>query len=116
MLMVEFVKITSVPVVGTPFAVKLALNQMKLPLLIGVPLKFDPFDVFALHLGGGGGVGQVMLLGEKLIDIVLSPTNVAVPEKVRVPVAAGLTVSDIVSLKVPELGALKLTEPVWAVG
>jgi hypothetical protein len=59
-------------------------------------------------------VGHMMLLGEKLMGIVFCPTNVAVPEKLTVPVAAGLTVSGIVVLKVPDEGAVKLTEPVWA--
>lgn len=94
MLMAEFVKVTVAPVVGTPLAWKLALNQTKLPLLIGVPLKFDTMVVVAWHSGGGGGVGQVMLLGEKLMLIVFCPSKVAVPEKLTVPVAGGLTVSD----------------------
>jgi hypothetical protein len=41
--MVEFVKEIVAPVLGIPLAVKLALNQMKLPGWIGVPLKFEMF-------------------------------------------------------------------------
>ena len=43
------------PVLGIPCGLKLALNQIKLPPLIGVPLKFDEFDDCAEH---GGGVGS----------------------------------------------------------
>jgi hypothetical protein len=32
-------------------AVKLALNQMKLPPLIGVPLKFDAIAIWKVHFG-----------------------------------------------------------------
>jgi hypothetical protein len=38
-------------VLGIPFTEKLALNQMKLPPLIGVALKFDTLAVWAMHLG-----------------------------------------------------------------
>lgn len=38
---VELVKLIVAPVLGMPFAVKLALNQMYVPALICVPLKLD---------------------------------------------------------------------------
>ena len=43
--MVEFRKKTLAPVLGIPVALKLALNQMKLPPLIGVALKLDAMAV-----------------------------------------------------------------------
>jgi hypothetical protein len=42
--MVEPVKNIVAPVLGTPLAVKLALNQMKPPGSMDVPLKFEMFD------------------------------------------------------------------------
>jgi|SRR5258708_3888478 hypothetical protein len=72
------------PVLGIPLAVKLALNQIKLPLLMGVPLKFDTFDVGVEQ--GGGVTGQPRLLfGEKVIGIVLNPASVAEPDSVKLP-------------------------------
>lgn len=41
---VEFVKVITAPELGMPLAVKFALNQMKLPPLMGVPLKLDALD------------------------------------------------------------------------
>jgi hypothetical protein len=49
--MVEFRKKTLAPVLGIPVAFMLALNQMKLPPLIGVALKLDAMAVWAMHLG-----------------------------------------------------------------
>jgi len=40
---VEALKVMVAPVLGIPVAVKFALNQMKLPDAIGVPLKFEMF-------------------------------------------------------------------------
>jgi hypothetical protein len=40
-VMVEAVKDIVAPVLGIPLAVKLALNQMKLPAWMGVPLKLE---------------------------------------------------------------------------
>ena len=76
-LIVEFVKLTVAPVLGIPLAVKFALNQMKLPPLMCVPLKFELFVVLTLHTGGAG---QLMLDGEKLIDVELWPSKVAEPD------------------------------------
>lgn len=48
---------------------------------MGVPLKFDELVDVAVQ-GGGGGVVQFMLSGEKTILISLCPTKVAEPERV----------------------------------
>jgi len=42
-VMVEPLKVIVAPVLGIPLAVKLALNQMKLPDSTGVPLKLEMF-------------------------------------------------------------------------
>jgi hypothetical protein len=66
-------------------AVKLALNQRKLPAGTDVPLKFDGLFADAWHGGGGGGVGQLRVFGEKImLPEPLSPT-VTVPEKETLP-------------------------------
>jgi hypothetical protein len=73
-----------------------------------VPLKFDEF-VDSAEQGGGGGAGQVRLVGEKLISIVLNPTKEAVPENVKVSLNVGnepLTVSP----NFPFEGAVKVIE------
>lgn len=80
---VELVKKTVAPVLGIPCGLKFALNQMKSPPWMGVPFKFAEFVDCAVH--GSGGAAQLRLLGEKLIGIVLNPTNVAEPEKVKEP-------------------------------
>ena len=49
--MLEFRKKTLAPVLGIPVIFKLALNQMRLPPLIGVALKLDVMAVWAMHLG-----------------------------------------------------------------
>lgn len=59
------------------------MNQIKLPLLMDVPLKFDTFDVGDEQ--GGGVTGQVRLAGEKTIGMVLKPASVALPDSVNVP-------------------------------
>lgn len=71
---VEFVKVTVLPVLGIPVAVKLALNQINLPPAMAVPLKLATFELLAVQAGGGGGggvVGQVRGLVEKLMFAVL---------------------------------------------
>lgn len=78
---VEFVKVTVLPVLGIPVAAKLALNQIKLPPAMGVPLKLAIFELLAVQAGGGGGggvVGQISGLIEKLMLAVL-PARLAVP-------------------------------------
>jgi hypothetical protein len=85
---VELAKVMVAPVLGTPFAVKLALNQTHWPGSRGVPLKFDAI-VDCAALLDGGGVPQVILVGEKLIPTVFAPTSAAVPEKLTVPPNAG---------------------------
>lgn len=51
---------------------------------MGVPLKFDTFDVGVEQ--GGGVTGQPRLLfGEKVIGIVLNPASVAEPDSVKLP-------------------------------
>jgi hypothetical protein len=68
--------------------VKLALNQIKLPAGTGVPLKFDELVAVATHGGGGDGVEQLRVLGEKVISWgPLSPT-VTVPDTETLPVKA----------------------------
>jgi hypothetical protein len=42
-IIVEDVNEIVAPVLGIPLAVKLALNQIKLPASIGVPLKLEMF-------------------------------------------------------------------------
>jgi len=88
-VIVEFVKVSIAPVLGTPLAVKLALNQMKSPPLMGVPLKFEVFEVCAGQPGGGDD-GQVNVALAKEIAIVLNvsgvlSTSVAVPDAEKVP-------------------------------
>jgi hypothetical protein len=69
----ELVKVIVAPVLGIPLAEKLALNQIQLPALIWVPLKFDPI-VDCVEHGGGGGVPQLTLLGEKsMLTALTSP-------------------------------------------
>jgi hypothetical protein len=65
--MFPFVKSIVTPLLGTLWAVKLALNQMKLPAGTDVPLKFDELVAVATHGGGGGGDGHMDMLGEKVI-------------------------------------------------
>jgi hypothetical protein len=60
----ELVKVIVAPVLGIPLAEKFALNQIQLPALIWVPLKFDPM-VDCVEHAGGGGVPQLRLLGAK---------------------------------------------------
>lgn len=78
------------PVLGIPLAVKLALNQMKLPPLMGVPLKPPLLDVGVEHGGGGGGPqDRLLLVLVKVIVFVLlvpGPSSVAKPESVKFPV------------------------------
>jgi hypothetical protein len=83
---VEFVKVTVAPVLGTPVAVKLALNQMNVPPAIAVPLKLAELELFTVQGGGGGGVvGQISGLVEKLMLAVLpEDVMVAVPLSERV--------------------------------
>jgi hypothetical protein len=83
--MFPFVKSMVTPPLGTLLAVKLALNQRKDPAGTGVPLKFEALFAVSVHGGGGGGPGQVMLVGEKLMEIVFQPSKVAVPDGVNVP-------------------------------
>jgi hypothetical protein len=109
---VEFWKVKVAPLLGIPFAVKLALNQMKSPPWIGVPLKFEEFVDCAVH--GGGGAEQFRLLGEKLIGIVFNPTKVADPENV-VEHVRGPSGWVSVVLKVPFPGATKEIEFVMVI-
>jgi hypothetical protein len=81
-LMVEAVKVNVAPVLGMPLALKFALNQMKFPASMGVPLKLELFVVLSEHTGGDG---QLKVEGEKVMDIVLNPSKVAVPDGVNVP-------------------------------
>jgi len=48
--MLEPVKVMVAPVLGMPLAVKFALNQMKLPDTMGVPLKLEAFVDVAGHV------------------------------------------------------------------
>ena len=84
-VMVEAWKKIVAPELGIPPAVKLALNQMESPEGIGVPLKFEALE---LEAQVGGGPGQSTLAGEKVIDIVLNPSRVAVPDGVKSPLNA----------------------------
>jgi hypothetical protein len=99
---VEFVKVTVLPVLGIPVAAKLALNQINLPPAMGVPLKLAIFELLAVQAGGGGGggvVGQTSGLVEKLMLAVLpEDTTVAVPLSERV--ATGNRPSGIVAFTV----------------
>jgi hypothetical protein len=102
--MFPFVKSIVTPLLGTLWAVKLALNQMKLPAGTELPLKFDELVAVATH-GGGVTMGQVALLGEKLISTIEPElVNVADPVKVQVPVSgAPGQVPDAVSVAVVPL-------------
>jgi hypothetical protein len=101
---VELVNVMIAPVLGMPFTVKLELNQIHSPELMGVPLKFDEFVDCAVQ-GGGGGAPQVRLAGEKLMGVE-DPSSVAVPEKLTVPFKAG-NEPMMVSLNVSDLPVLK---------
>ena len=101
---VELVKVMVAPVLGMPFTVKLELNQIHSPELMGVPLKFDAFVDCAVQ-GGGGGAPQVRLVGEKLMGAA-DPSSVAAPEKVTLPFKAG-NEPVMVSLNVSDLPVLK---------
>jgi hypothetical protein len=83
--MVEFVKLTVAPELGIPLAVKLALNQMKFPPCIGVPLKLEAFEEGETQ---GGGVDEQLTLPDELIVAELSTlpftTKFAVPDKEKV--------------------------------
>jgi hypothetical protein len=69
----ESVKVMVAPVLGIPLAEKLALNQIQLPALIWVPLKFDPM-VDCVEHGSGSGVPQLRLLGERsMLTVCKSP-------------------------------------------
>ena len=86
---VELVNVMTAPELGMPLALKFALNQMKFPPLMRVPLKLEALDVGVWH-GGDGGVSQTKGLGEKLMSTVLktSPllaTRVAVPVTEKLP-------------------------------
>src|SRR5579859_573389 len=83
--MVELVKLIVAPLLGMPPAVKLALNQMKSPAAIGVPLKLEVLEDEAAQ-GGGVLWLQFKAAGVKAMLTVLneSPllsTKVAVPER-----------------------------------
>lgn len=87
---VEPVKVIVAPVLGTPLAAKFALNQMKVPPLMCVPLKLEEFDEGELQ-GGPEAAGQLSGLGEKLMAIELKgfpapSTKVAVPDREKLPV------------------------------
>jgi hypothetical protein len=98
---VEPQKVIVAPLLGIPLALIWALNQMVSPAGIAVLLKFDwmhdcahgrhGFGVgvgvgVGVGIGVGVDVGQLRLLGENLIGMVLKPSNVAEPEKLLVPV------------------------------
>jgi hypothetical protein len=79
---VEFVNVIVAPVLGMPFAVKLAFNQIHSPELMGVPLK--PDEMLACpEQGGGDGGPQVRLIGDTAIAFnpPFVPGIQAVPEK-----------------------------------
>lgn len=96
---VEFVKVTVVPVLGTPVAVKLALNQMNVPPAIAVPLKLAESKLFTVQGGGGGVVGQVSGLVAKLMLAVL-PEDVMVAVPLSKRVATGKRPKGTVALTV----------------
>lgn len=126
---VEFVKVMTAPELGMPLALKFALNQMKFPPLMGVPLKLEALDDGVWH-GGGGEDWQTRGLGEELMFTVLnvSPalsTKVAVPVTEKLPergptalvtlalkfrLASGVTgmESDIVNVELPLITTLKV--------
>ena len=54
--------------------------------------------------------GQVRVLGEKVIGMVLNPTRVAEPENVTLPLRGPSGCCDILVLKVPLEGATKVIE------
>jgi hypothetical protein len=106
---VEQLKLIVAPLLGMPLALIWALNQTESPAGIAVPLKFDWMHEVAHGghgVGVGVGVGQLRVLGEKVMGMVLSPTKVAEPEKVLVPVR-GPSGFVIQVLKVPFEGAVK---------
>ena len=95
-----FVKSIVTPLLGTLWAVKLALNQRKLPAGTDVPLKLEELVAVATQGGGGGGPGQLRVFGEKVMaTLPLSPT-VTVPDTETLPVKAP-TLVVMVALKSP---------------
>jgi hypothetical protein len=111
----EFVRFTVAPLLGIPLAVKLALNQMKSPPSIGVPLKFEAFTDCAEQGGGGGGV-HVRLEGENVItpyagySLPFPPVSWTVPENAKLPSSAGNEAVTVL-LNVPDAGAVNGIEP-----
>jgi len=102
------------PLLGTLLALKWALNQINVPAGTEVPLKFEGLFADAVHGGGGGGaVGQLMVTGEKEIEMVLRPSNVAVPDGVKLPLNVPMVFVIGPLLKVEEL-ATKLVESVMS--
>jgi hypothetical protein len=105
----ELLKVITAPVLGMPWAVKFALNQIHWPESREVPLKFDALPDIAVQTGGGVGP-QVRLVGDTSMWIVFHPAREALPEKLKVPFKGGNEPHTAVS-KVLET-AVKGTKPV----
>lgn len=117
-----FVKLIVTPLLGTPLALKFALNHMYVPAGTDVPLKFEELVALAWHGGGGGGPGQVKPEGEKLmLNVFVSPvvwsTNVAVPDGEKgPPVNVENDCEPELFEKLPEAELEKLNELLTVVG
>jgi hypothetical protein len=106
----ELLNVITAPVLGMPFAVKLALNQIHWPESRDVPLKFDALPDIDEQTGGGGVAPQVRVVGDTSMWIVFHPAREAWPEKLKLPFKGGNVPHTVVS-KVLET-AVKGTKPV----
>ncbi len=84
----ELLKVMTAPVLGIPFAVKFALNQIHCPEWRELPFRLDALPESDAQTGGGVGP-QVRVVGETLTWIVFHPASEAVPEKLKVPFKVG---------------------------
>ncbi len=84
----ELLNVITAPVLGMPFAVKFALNQIHSPELREVPFRFDALPDIDAQTGGGVGP-QVRVPGETWTWIVFHPASEAVPEKLKLPFKVG---------------------------
>ena len=93
----ELVRVITAPVLGMPFAVKLALNQIHWPESRDVPLKFDALPDIDEQTGGGGVAPHVRVVGDVSMGIVFHPAREAWPEKLKLPFKGGNEPHTVVS-------------------